>query len=76
MPKAVDLALEILTHIEEVEDPFRDQLVGNFKDPQNIETMTPQAFLERFGLALKNYQKNDSGFWENFKSRFQTIFKK
>jgi len=70
---SVDLALEILKYTE-IEIKLLDQLIGNFKDPQNIESMNPEAFLNRFGLALKNYQKQDHGFWQNLRQRFRSIF--
>jgi hypothetical protein len=71
---SIELALEILKH-SPFEDQLRNQLIGNFRDPQNIETMQPDAFLSRFGLALKNYQKTDHGFWQNLRERFRGIFK-
>jgi hypothetical protein len=74
-PKSVGLALEILQYME-VDAGFHQQLVGNFKDPQNIQTMSPKLFVERFGLSLKNYNRQDQGFWDNLKKRLQTIFKK
>jgi len=74
MPKAIDLALEILDHID-VEENFRKQLIGNFKDPQHIQSMTPQAFLERFGVATRNDQRQDHGFWENVRRRLHVVFR-
>lgn len=72
---SVGLALEILKHTE-IEMKVLDQLIGNFKNPQNIESMAPEAFLNRFGLALKNYQKTDHGFWQSLKGRLNAIFNK
>lgn len=70
---SVSLALEILQYVE-AEEAFRGQLVLNFENPQNIESLSPEKFMERFGLAVKNYQKQDPGFWENLKRRFGALF--
>lgn len=72
---SVKVALEILNYFE-AEKLLYDQLVSNFKNPQNIKTMSPEEFVKRFGLALKNYQNDDQGFWDSFKKAFQHIFKK
>lgn len=73
--KSVDLALEILSHIQ-VEDRFRVQLLSNFRDPENIETMSAHAFMNRFGLALKNQSQKDLSLWEQFRRHWHNIFKK
>jgi hypothetical protein len=70
---SVTLALEILANVD-MDVKLREQLIGNFRNPQNIDSMTPEAFMKRFGLALKNYEKQDSGFWRNLKTRFTAIF--
>jgi hypothetical protein len=75
MSKSVDLALEILHHLV-VEEPFLVQLIGNFENPQDIQSMAPQDFISRFGIAVKNSQSFDTGFWDQIKNRFNAIFKK
>jgi hypothetical protein len=73
MNKSVGLALEIL-HYLDVELGFRDQLIDNFKNPKDIKTLSATQFVDRFGLAIKNYQNKDHGFWNQLKARFETIF--
>jgi len=75
-PKTVELAVEILNHMEEADTIFKQQLVENFKHPQNIQSLGEEAFIQRFGLNLKNYQTNDHGFWDAMKKRIQSLFRK
>ena len=73
---SIVVALEILQYTE-IDLGLRDQLIGNFKDPKNIENMSPEAFLGRFGSTLKNFQsKEDPGFWGHLRTRFKAIFNK
>ncbi len=72
--RSVALALDILDHLD-ADGPFRLQLITNFKNPQNIRTLNPKEFITRFGMALKNYQNGDPGFWDNLKRRFQELFR-
>ncbi|MBK9294148.1 MAG: hypothetical protein IPM57_06835 [Oligoflexia bacterium] len=72
---AVKLAIEILVYFE-TDKKLYDQLLSNFKNPQNIKTLSPEEFVKRFGMALRNYQTQDQGFWDSFKKTFQHIFKK
>jgi hypothetical protein len=77
MYNCVELALEILENTG-FENEIRVQLIGNFKDPQNITTMDPQNFLDRFGKSLKNVQKNriqDGGFLEAVRSTLKKLIR-
>lgn len=73
--RSVDMALEIIGSLV-VEEDLRKQMLDNFCNPKDIKTLTPEEFVKRFGLALKNYQNQDPGFWDSFKKSFQNIFKK
>ena len=70
MGNCVDLALEILENVE-FEKPVRLQLVDNFRNPQNIQNMDPQLFLDRFGMALAGARKPG----ETVLSRFKKLLK-
>jgi hypothetical protein len=72
--RSIDLALEILRYMEG-DAKLLLQLIDNFENPQNIKTMKPEDFILRFGLAVKNYQKINGGFWAYCKKRFSTLFK-
>ena len=73
--RTVEMALAIIEHVE-VEDTLRKQMTDNFKNPKDIKNMAPEEFVKRFGLSLKNYQKEDPGFWEVLKKSLNSIFKK
>ncbi len=70
---SIDLALEILNHFE-IDSHLHHQLIGNFKDPQNIKTMSPKTFVDRFGISLKEYQTQDPSFWDSVKKKLQSLF--
>jgi hypothetical protein len=78
MNACVDLALEIL-EFTQFEDAVRRQLIGNFKDPQNISTMEPELFLKRFGAALKQSKalkaSNDAGFFNSIRERLLRLMR-
>ena len=76
MVPCVDLALEILVNCQE-DVVARKQIISNFKDPQNISTMKPEDFVQRFGAALKDRTNAlDMGLIQSIKNRLRNIVKK
>jgi hypothetical protein len=72
---SVVIAVEILQNIN-IEAGVLLQLIKNFAEPKDMNDMSPQEFLDRFGLSIKNYQVEDHGFWQILKKSFNSIFKK
>lgn len=75
-PRTIALAIDILRNMEDADPHFKLQLVTNFEAPQNMHSMPSEAFIEKFGLNLKNYQTADHGFWASMKTRIRSLFHK
>ncbi|MCC6276418.1 MAG: hypothetical protein IT289_00730 [Oligoflexia bacterium] len=72
---AIKLALEILSNLQ-VDEKLKNQLMGNFQDPQHLQTMSPQDFMRRFGQSLRGKKSEDSHPWESFVSWLSQLFRK
>jgi hypothetical protein len=72
---AVKLALEILNH-SQIDDRLRKQLIGNFQDPQHMQSMSPNEFMKRFGGAVAKKKDAEHAPWESLKTWFSQILKK
>ena len=56
MGPSVQQALAIIEHLDD--DSLKAQLFANFNNPQNIQTMSPEEFVKRFGQSLNTVKTN------------------
>lgn len=77
MTPAITQAVEILSHLDETEI-FKSQLIGNFKDPQSINTLSPNDFLKRFGSSVKKQVEKEASqsLWDLTMKRMHALIKK
>lgn len=74
--QSVECAVSIIQNLEGLEAEFLKQMVGNFVSPVTFQSLGADAFIQKFGLSLKNYNSKDPGFWEKMHSKISSLFKR
>jgi len=73
VPQSVDQALQILEHLPALQDKEKRVLSYNFKMSPQVNNLTPQEFIERYGSELI-YPRRQITLWQILSSLARKIF--